>query len=79
MAEIDHDALVAAAWAEHESAHAEYETEKQRLRHAGISKSGVHKKVKGPRWRLVRAWMWLHELGEVPLENNRRGRVADDA
>ena len=66
---VDRAVLVAAAWAEHEAAHREYREAKTTVRAGGVSRRAVARRgrVIGARHRLVRAWMALHELGEVEL------------
>ena len=75
MTETD---LVAAAWAEYETARAAYHAEVRRLRDEGVSKRKATKRARrsGHRMRLCRAYVWLHELGAVELRRREMPRAA---
>lgn len=66
--------LVAAAWAERDAARAEYRALKQKARDEGASRraAGRSRTAAGARHRVERAWLWLYELGEVPLAPRQR-------
>lgn len=70
--------LVAAAWAEHETAHAEYARIKKELLDRGLRNRRLWRtsRLRGAHTRLTRSWLSLHELGEVELTSRmRRERI----